>query len=138
MRMQRVQHVAWTVVLGLMVGGLVWGTSALAQEKGQRQGPCAADTQKFCPDAKTTKEQAQCLKSHETELSQGCTDLRAKATSAQSKIANMRAACKGDAETMCKDAKPGGGALIQCLKSHAADLSPACKDALPKGKGKSS
>jgi hypothetical protein len=138
MRTQRVQHVTWIVALGLLAGGVVWETSALAQDKAQRQRPCTADAQKLCPDARTSKEQLQCLQSHEAELSQSCRDLLARTAAARSKIVEMQEACKTDAETFCKDAKPGRGALVQCLRSHAAELSPACKGTLPKGKDKAS
>lgn len=36
-------------------------------------------------------------------------------------------ACKADIQKFCSDVKPGGGAIIKCLKDHAADLSPECK-----------
>jgi hypothetical protein len=39
-------------------------------------------------------------------------------------------ACKADAKKLCADAKPGKGA--ECLKSHAADLSDGCKEAMAK------
>ena len=132
------------VLLGLVVSGLIWSTLALAQEKAQRMSACTADEQKFCPDAKTAKERAQCLKSYEADLSQGCQDLRMRAANArgkaQEKMATLKEACKSDTETLCKDVKPGrgGSGIAQCLKSHEADLSAACKDALPKGKGKTS
>ncbi len=144
MKTQRFQQVAWMALLGLVVSGVMWSTTALAQEKAQRMGACAQDAQKFCPDAKTPKERAQCLKSHEVELSQGCKELQARATNArakaQEKMATLKDACKSDAETLCKDVKPGrgGSGLTQCLKSHEADLSAACKDALPKSKRKTS
>jgi hypothetical protein len=35
-------------------------------------------------------------------------------------------ACKPDIEKYCKDVKPGGGAMNDCLKQHASELSPAC------------
>ena len=141
MRTKRFQQVAWMVLLGLVVSGLVWSTPAFAQEKAKRMSACTEDEQKFCPDAKTARERAQCLKSHEADLSQGCKDLRMRLANARAKGQEMRAAmkdaCKSDAETLCKDAKPGR-AMTQCLRSHEADLSPACKDALPKGRGKAS
>lgn len=144
MRTKRFQQVAWMALLGLVVSGLLWSTTALAQEKAQRRGACAQDAQKLCPDAKTSQARAQCLKGHEAELSQGCKELQARAANArakaQEKTAMLKEACKSDAETLCKDVKPGrgGSGLTQCLKSHQADLSAACKDALPKGKGKAS
>jgi hypothetical protein len=35
--------------------------------------------------------------------------------------------CMADAARLCPDVEPGGGAQMTCLKSHASDLSPACK-----------
>ena len=137
MRTQQFPQVAWMALLGLVVGGLVWSTPVLAQTKAPRTSACTADEQQFCPDAKTAKERTQCLKSHEADLSQGCKDLRARAANARAhtKMATLKEVCKSDAETLCKDAK-AGRATTQCLQSHAADLSMACKDALPKSKKK--
>ncbi len=36
--------------------------------------------------------------------------------------------CAADIQKFCKDVQPGGGRIAQCLKSHATDLSPACKE----------
>ena len=35
--------------------------------------------------------------------------------------------CKEDAERLCQGVEPGEGRILQCLKQHEADLSPACK-----------
>ena len=141
MRTERLQQVTWMALLGLLVGGLVWSTPVLAQTtRAQRTSACTEDEQRFCPDAKTARERAQCLKSHEDELSQGCKDLRARAATARSKAqetrAAMRDACRSDIDTLCKDVKPGrgGSGITQCLRSHETELSAACRDALPKGK----
>lgn len=138
MRTKRFQQVGWMALLGLVVSGLLWSPTALAQEQAQPMGACAQDAQKFCPAAQTPQERTQCLKSHEAELSQGCKELQARAANARAKAQEKQAACKSDAETLCKAVKPGGGAILQCLKSHEAELSAACKATLPKGKGKTS
>ena len=36
--------------------------------------------------------------------------------------------CADDAQKLCPGIKPGGGAIANCLKEHAAELSPACKE----------
>jgi hypothetical protein len=41
-----------------------------------------------------------------------------------------RGACKADVEKLCKDVKPGEGAIAKCLKQNEANVSPACKDAM--------
>ena len=35
--------------------------------------------------------------------------------------------CADDVSKFCKDVKPGGGRIANCLKEHEKDLSPACK-----------
>jgi exonuclease VII small subunit len=44
--------------------------------------------------------------------------------------------CRQDVQKLCPDAKPGGGALRDCLKQHAAELSPACQEHLKQVKAK--
>lgn len=51
---------------------------------------------------------------------------------AQSGAAQMRKACKADYDKFCAGTAPGGGRILQCLKTHAADLSPACRDVIEK------
>jgi hypothetical protein len=36
----------------------------------------------------------------------------------------------GDVKTLCADVQRGGGRIIKCLRDHAADLTPACRDGL--------
>ena len=38
----------------------------------------------------------------------------------------LRAACGDDLQRFCADVRPGGGRLVQCLSSHAPEVSPAC------------
>jgi hypothetical protein len=37
-----------------------------------------------------------------------------------------KGACKADAQKLCSDVQPGEGKLIECLKTHQAELSPQC------------
>jgi Cysteine rich repeat len=55
--------------------------------------------------------------------------------SADWQVAIVRAAavgraCKADVKQFCADVKPGKGAIADCMKSHAADLSDGCKEAM--------
>ena len=36
--------------------------------------------------------------------------------------------CRDDAARLCKDVQPGEGRVARCLKEHASELSPACKE----------
>ena len=38
----------------------------------------------------------------------------------------QQGACKADAQKLCADVQPGEGKLLECLKTHKADLSQAC------------
>ena len=41
----------------------------------------------------------------------------------------LRQACMEDVRTLCSDAQPGGGKLMQCLKTHKDQVSAGCKSA---------
>jgi hypothetical protein len=45
-------------------------------------------------------------------------------------FAKVREACRPDVERLCKDVKPGGGRIRECLKAHAPELSDTCKAAI--------
>ena len=45
-----------------------------------------------------------------------------------------KGACRTDVEKFCKDVQPGQGRIAQCMKQHEAELSPACKERIAKGK----
>ncbi|MBX3027309.1 hypothetical protein KF840_20620 [bacterium] len=40
------------------------------------------------------------------------------------------AACDADLQRFCASARPGGGRMMQCLRQHGSELSPACQDAI--------
>lgn len=40
------------------------------------------------------------------------------------------AACRADYDALCASVAPGGGRIVACLRQHAAQLSPACREAL--------
>lgn len=109
--------------------------SVQAEQMGQRghgSPACKADIEKFCKDVKPGGGAImKCLKEHDAELSAECKD-RESAMKENTKA--MHDACKADMEKFCQDVKPGGGAVMKCLKEHQAELSEPCKDATPKAK----
>jgi hypothetical protein len=42
----------------------------------------------------------------------------------------IREACMGDAKKFCADVQRGGGRIVKCLRDHAGDLTPSCRDGL--------
>jgi Cysteine rich repeat len=40
--------------------------------------------------------------------------------------------CRADALRLCASVESGGGRKLKCLEEHKAELTPACRDALPK------
>ncbi|HML13923.1 MAG TPA: cysteine rich repeat-containing protein [Xanthobacteraceae bacterium] len=42
----------------------------------------------------------------------------------------IRTSCGGDVRAYCRGVEPGGGRIIRCLRENAANLSPACQDAV--------
>ena len=42
--------------------------------------------------------------------------------------AEGRGPCAREIETFCKDVKPGGGRIVNCLKEHESELSEACRE----------
>lgn len=44
----------------------------------------------------------------------------------------LRTACEADRRQFCREVPLGGGALVQCLESHAQEVSDQCFQLLPK------
>lgn len=40
--------------------------------------------------------------------------------------------CRADFDRLCPSVRPGGGRIVACLKSHATELTPQCRNALPR------
>ena len=53
----------------------------------------------------------------------------------ESKQGEHKGACKTEIQKFCKDVTPGEGRIIQCMKSHEAELSTECKEQMAKMKG---
>jgi hypothetical protein len=96
--------------------------------------PCAADAAKLCAGMQPGGgAMGKCLQEHSNDLSPECKETMGKM---KGKMQDFKQACKDDAAKLCKDTKPGGGKIVQCLKQHEGDLSAACKDAMAQSKGK--
>ena len=49
--------------------------------------------------------------------------------------AKLRVACVDDLQRLCANVRPGGGRLVQCLSSHAPELSEACGTMMATARG---
>jgi len=119
----------------VIVVAALWTVLALAAAgaaQGQRQGPCADDAAKFCGDVDPGGGLVmKCMKEHENELSSACKE---RVAAMKKGFQEFREACQDDALKFCKDMKPGGGRIANCLKEHENELSAECKARMEKGR----
>ena len=113
-----------STAFALLAAGLASGAHAQGKaEKGE--GPCREDAKKFCGNEKPGGGRvAKCMKSHEAELSPAC---QSAMKAAEKRVQEVREECNADAQKFCKGIRPGQGRILACLKSHQAELAPACK-----------
>jgi hypothetical protein len=55
---------------------------------------------------------------------------------AQAGLEDIRTYCMSDIERLCKGIEPGGGRIIQCLKTNKKEMSVGCAQALQNLKAK--
>jgi hypothetical protein len=115
---------------------------------------CRSDYPKVCAGVPTGGAPAlQCLEKNKTKLSAGCEKAVSAASGGGAATAGaapaaaptvivlrpmrpreellvLRSACGADVRSICGGVAPGGGRIVQCLATNAAQLSPACKDVL--------
>jgi cysteine rich repeat protein len=122
---------------------------------------CRGDYQKVCASVPPgTKDSLQCLVQHSAEVSAGCRDALAPAASSSTAAATapaasaaapaaapaasggqplsarqeahlLRSQCGSDFQKYCSNVQVGGGRGVSCLRAHQAELTPACRSALP-------
>ncbi|TGM58417.1 hypothetical protein [Leptospira adleri] len=114
-----------TVLIGIFLFPLL---SAFAQPNGGHRDNCRTERETYCKDVKPGPEGHRCLKENESKLSASC---KAHLAEMETKHKAMKEACASDEEKFCKDSNAEHGGPIRCLKSHEAELSAKCKDALP-------
>ena len=113
-----------STAFALLAAALAAG--ALAQEGRARkgEGPCAEDAKKFCGNMQPGGGRiAKCMKEHESQVSPAC---QSAMKQAEQRLEEFSKDCKPDAEKFCKGIRPGQGRILACLKSHQAELAPAC------------
>ena len=119
--------------LAVFTGALCLPIATLASAA-ESARPCMDDAAKLCKGVEKGEGRiAKCLKEHANELSPTC---KANISKMKEEIKEAKEACEGDAKKLCKDIKPGGDRIMQCLKQHEGELSSTCKEQINKPRGK--
>lgn len=130
----------WTVFSGVQMNwlavfaGVFCLTVAAGVSAEPDARPCAEDAARLCQGVQQGQGPvARCLKEHANELSPACKKNIAKV---KEEVREFAQACKDDSAKLCKGTKPGGGRILQCLKQHEGELSPACKEKMNQPRGR--
>ena len=93
---------------------------------------CEAEIESACPEG-SFEERRQCMQRKLRQLSAPCRQ-RAREHLARMKVSlqHIRTACEVDVRQFCSDAELGRGSILQCLETHAQDVSDPCFRTLPK------
>jgi len=95
---------------------------------------CEADIELLCPDSLDGSARTRCLKQRAKQLPPPCqTQLRERFVKWKEDRSRLTAACNEDVKRFCRAVRPGGGEILQCLQSHAQEVSDRCYQTLPKG-----
>ncbi len=120
----------WSVLLAAVFCVSLLGVASAEQEGGR---PCADDAARLCKGVHPGEGRiVNCLKEHKDQLSPACEENIARA---KEEIKEAKEACHDDIQTLCKDVKPGGGRIVQCLRQHEGELAPACREHIARPRG---
>ena len=101
-----------------------------APAAGRPLGPCHDDMQKYCGNVQPGGGRTlQCIEQNKAKFSEACQKSLAEH---RERFEAMEKACDADTKRLCPDTKPNEGRALRCLHQHAKDLSPGCRDLLPK------
>jgi hypothetical protein len=110
-------------------------TAAAQTSQATRQptNQCKQIIQAMCGNVELGGERIKnCMRDHLNDLATDCratieARLAPKDSNRDTAIPGPRFACKQDARSLCSDVQPGGGRIIQCLRSHADQLESGCR-----------
>ncbi len=92
---------------------------------------CAMEIDSLCPEEEGDRRI--CLQRKAEQLPRPCRPmLRERLVRMKEHMQQMRAACETDRRQYCRDESLAGGAIVQCLESHAQEVSDQCFQFLPK------
>jgi hypothetical protein len=95
---------------------------------------CEADIEQLCPDSPDGSDRTRCLKQRAKQLPPLCqSQLHERFVKWKEDRSRLMAACDEDAKRFCRAIKPGNGQVLECLQSHAQEVSDRCYQTLPRG-----
>ena len=94
---------------------------------------CEADIEQLCPDSPDGSARTRCLRQRARQLPPPCqAQLHERFVKWKEDRSRLIAACRDDVKLFCKTVKSGSGEILQCLQSHAQEVSDQCYQTLPK------
>ena len=94
---------------------------------------CEEDIEQLCPDSLDGAARARCLRQRAKQLPSPCQNqLHERFVKWKEDRSRLMAACGADVKLFCRTVKPGSGEILQCLQSHAQEVSDRCYQTLPK------
>ena len=94
---------------------------------------CEEDIEQLCPDSLDGAARARCLRQRAKQLPSPCqSQLHERFVKWKEDRSRLMAACSADIKLFCRTVKPGSGEILQCLQSHAQEVSDQCYQTLPK------
>ena len=95
---------------------------------------CEAEIEQLCPDSPDGSVRTRCLQQRAKRLPPLCqSQLHERFVKWKEDRSRLMAACDQDAKRFCKAVKLGSEQMLQCLQSHAQEVSDRCYQTLPKG-----
>ena len=120
----------WQLLFGALILALIIPATTYAFRGGG--GPCglrdacADEIDALCPDSRGPREVHGCLREHEEEISDTCSE---KLREAGQRHAAVRKACEEDVQELCPYAETRRG-IRRCLRANRDGLSDECTKAL--------
>ena len=95
---------------------------------------CEAEIEQLCPDSPDGSARRHCLEQRAKQLPPLCqSQLHERFVKWKEDRSRLMAACGEDVKQFCSTVKAGSGQILQCLQSHAQEVSDRCYQTLPKG-----
>jgi hypothetical protein len=95
---------------------------------------CEAEIEQLCPDSPDGSARRRCLEQRAKQLPLLCqSQLHERFMKWKEDRSRLMAACDEDVNRFCSAVKAGSGQVLQCLQSHAQEVSDRCYQTLPKG-----